>query len=101
VTCWSWLMHAAYHSRVPCCDIRTKRAAACIRVQRFCAVQIEQVACVYSTFAPFGVSREPTAPARRCRLAPLFPETLMVGMELRDKVSEYVKDRIGTHAPAS
>ncbi|KAK7283017.1 hypothetical protein RIF29_12212 [Crotalaria pallida] len=27
-------------------------------------------------------------------LATLFPETLMVGMELRDKVSEYVKERI-------
>eukprot|EP00245_Coleochaete_scutata_P007142 TRINITY_DN22243_c0_g1_i1.p1 TRINITY_DN22243_c0_g1~~TRINITY_DN22243_c0_g1_i1.p1 ORF type:complete len:323 (-),score=70.12 TRINITY_DN22243_c0_g1_i1:47-1015(-) len=28
------------------------------------------------------------------RLSPLFPDTLMVGMELRDKVSEYVKQRI-------
>lgn len=27
-------------------------------------------------------------------LATLFPETLMVGMELRDKVTEYVKERI-------
>ncbi|XP_051115297.1 tRNA (guanine-N(7)-)-methyltransferase [Andrographis paniculata] len=27
-------------------------------------------------------------------LAPLFPATLMVGMELRDKVTEYVKERI-------
>ncbi|XP_057434658.1 tRNA (guanine-N(7)-)-methyltransferase [Lotus japonicus] len=27
-------------------------------------------------------------------LATLFPETLMIGMELRDKVSEYVKERI-------
>lgn len=29
------------------------------------------------------------------RLAPLYPDTLMVGMELRDKVAEYVKERIG------
>ncbi|MCO5556786.1 hypothetical protein L7F22_010339 [Adiantum nelumboides] len=28
------------------------------------------------------------------KLSPMFPDTLMVGMELRDKVSEYVKDRI-------
>ncbi|KAH7366314.1 hypothetical protein KP509_18G072300 [Ceratopteris richardii] len=28
------------------------------------------------------------------KLSPMFPNTLMVGMELRDKVSEYVKDRI-------
>lgn len=28
------------------------------------------------------------------KLSPLFPTTLMVGMELRDKVSEYVKERI-------
>ncbi|KAJ9509452.1 hypothetical protein QJQ45_001904 [Haematococcus lacustris] len=28
------------------------------------------------------------------RLSPLYPTTLMVGMELRAKVSEYVKDRI-------
>lgn len=27
-------------------------------------------------------------------LAPLFPRTLMIGMELRDKVTEYVKERI-------
>ncbi|CAH9089971.1 unnamed protein product [Cuscuta europaea] len=27
-------------------------------------------------------------------LSPLFPETLMIGMELRDKVTEYVKERI-------
>lgn len=27
-------------------------------------------------------------------LSPLFPDTLMIGMELRDKVSEYVKERI-------
>ncbi|KAK1353553.1 tRNA (guanine-N(7)-)-methyltransferase [Heracleum sosnowskyi] len=27
-------------------------------------------------------------------LATLFPETLMIGMELRDKVTEYVKERI-------
>lgn len=27
-------------------------------------------------------------------LSTLFPETLMIGMELRDKVTEYVKDRI-------
>ncbi|XP_078174898.1 tRNA (guanine-N-7) methyltransferase [Carex rostrata] len=27
-------------------------------------------------------------------LSPLFPDTLMIGMELRDKVTEYVKDRI-------
>uniref|UniRef100_A0A2N9GGA4 tRNA (guanine(46)-N(7))-methyltransferase n=1 Tax=Fagus sylvatica TaxID=28930 RepID=A0A2N9GGA4_FAGSY len=27
-------------------------------------------------------------------LSTLFPETLMIGMELRDKVSEYVKERI-------
>ncbi|CAI5530031.1 unnamed protein product, partial [Closterium sp. Naga37s-1] len=28
------------------------------------------------------------------KLSPMFPDTLMVGFELRDKVSEYVKDRI-------
>lgn len=28
------------------------------------------------------------------KLSPLFPDTFMVGMELRDKVSEYVRDRI-------
>ncbi|KAG0479727.1 hypothetical protein HPP92_010364 [Vanilla planifolia] len=28
------------------------------------------------------------------KLSPLFPETLMIGMELRDKVTEYVKERI-------
>ncbi|KAI0504557.1 hypothetical protein KFK09_015509 [Dendrobium nobile] len=28
------------------------------------------------------------------KLSPLFPDTLMIGMELRDKVSEYVKERI-------
>ncbi|CAI5982097.1 unnamed protein product [Closterium sp. NIES-65] len=28
------------------------------------------------------------------KLSPMFPNTLMVGFELRDKVSEYVKDRI-------
>jgi hypothetical protein len=28
------------------------------------------------------------------KLALLFPEKLMVGMELRDKVTEYVKERI-------
>ncbi|RAL53057.1 unnamed protein product [Cuscuta campestris] len=27
-------------------------------------------------------------------LSPLFPQTLMIGMELRDKVTEYVKERI-------
>ncbi|KAJ4813927.1 tRNA (guanine-N(7)-)-methyltransferase [Rhynchospora pubera] len=27
-------------------------------------------------------------------LSPLFPDTLIIGMELRDKVTEYVKDRI-------
>lgn len=30
-----------------------------------------------------------------CRLSPLYPDTLMVGMELRDKVSAYVRERIG------
>eukprot|EP00884_Botryococcus_braunii_P022675 jgi/Botrbrau1/9091/Bobra.0305s0001.1 len=29
-------------------------------------------------------------------LSPLYPETLMVGMELRDKVTEYVKERISS-----
>lgn len=29
-------------------------------------------------------------------LATLFPETLMIGMELRDKVTEYVKERISS-----
>ena len=29
------------------------------------------------------------------RLATLYPDTLMVGMELREKVSTYVKERIG------
>ncbi|GAQ88882.1 tRNA methyltransferase [Klebsormidium nitens] len=29
------------------------------------------------------------------KLAPLYPDTLMLGMELRDKVSEYVRERIG------
>jgi tRNA (guanine-N7-)-methyltransferase len=28
------------------------------------------------------------------KLSPMFPDTLMVGMELRDKVCEYVKERI-------
>ncbi|PKA66353.1 tRNA (guanine-N(7)-)-methyltransferase [Apostasia shenzhenica] len=28
------------------------------------------------------------------KLSPLFPDTLMIGMELRDKVTEYVKERI-------
>lgn len=28
------------------------------------------------------------------KLSPMFPSTLMIGMELRDKVSEYVKERI-------
>ncbi|GBF95069.1 tRNA (guanine-N(7)-)-methyltransferase [Raphidocelis subcapitata] len=28
------------------------------------------------------------------KLAPLYPDTLMVGMELRDKVAEYVRERI-------
>eukprot|EP00249_Psilotum_nudum_P017344 c26273_g1_i1 orf=526-1449(-) len=28
------------------------------------------------------------------KLSPMFPGTLMIGMELRDKVSEYVKERI-------
>ncbi|XP_057823629.1 tRNA (guanine-N(7)-)-methyltransferase [Cryptomeria japonica] len=28
------------------------------------------------------------------QLSPIFPSTLMIGMELRDKVSEYVKERI-------
>ncbi|BDA48036.1 tRNA (guanine-N(7)-)-methyltransferase [Coccomyxa sp. Obi] len=28
------------------------------------------------------------------KLAPLYPDTLMLGMELRDKVSEYVKERV-------
>eukprot|EP00271_Cylindrocystis_brebissonii_P013785 TRINITY_DN3405_c0_g1_i2.p1 TRINITY_DN3405_c0_g1~~TRINITY_DN3405_c0_g1_i2.p1 ORF type:complete len:333 (+),score=50.30 TRINITY_DN3405_c0_g1_i2:134-1132(+) len=28
------------------------------------------------------------------QLSPLFPETLMVGFELRDKVSEYVRERV-------
>ncbi|KAK9842435.1 hypothetical protein WJX84_008682 [Apatococcus fuscideae] len=28
------------------------------------------------------------------RLAPLFPDRLMVGMEIRDKVAEYVQERI-------
>jgi len=30
------------------------------------------------------------------RLSPLYPDTLMVGMELRSKVSEYVKERIAS-----
>ena len=29
-------------------------------------------------------------------LSTLFPETLMIGMELRDKVTEYVKERISS-----
>jgi hypothetical protein len=29
------------------------------------------------------------------RLAPLYPEQLMVGMEIRDKVATYVRERIG------
>ncbi|XP_078431365.1 tRNA (guanine-N-7) methyltransferase [Wolffia australiana] len=28
------------------------------------------------------------------KLSPLFPDTLMIGMELRDKVTEFVKERI-------
>ncbi|CAI5519106.1 unnamed protein product [Closterium sp. Naga37s-1] len=32
--------------------------------------------------------------ATSVKLSPMFPDTLMVGFELRDKVSEYVKDRI-------
>lgn len=31
----------------------------------------------------------------RLRLSPLYPDTLMVGMELRSKVTQYVKERIG------
>lgn len=40
----------------------------------------------------------PWSPRRRFlarRLAPLFPDTLMLGLEIRDKVVEYVKQRIG------
>lgn len=29
------------------------------------------------------------------RLAPLYPDKLMVGMEIRDKVATYVRERIG------
>ena len=36
-----------------------------------------------------------------CRLSPLYPDTLMVGMELRDKVSSYVKERIGEQSVGS
>jgi hypothetical protein len=32
------------------------------------------------------------------RLAPLYPDTLMVGMEIRAKVSAYVRERIGAVA---
>ncbi len=31
------------------------------------------------------------------RLSPLYPDTLMLGMEIRDKVTEYVRERIGKH----
>ena len=39
----------------------------------------------------------PTWPLPSCmrRLSPLYPETLMLGLELRDKVAEYVRERIG------
>jgi hypothetical protein len=29
------------------------------------------------------------------RLAPIYPDQLMVGMEIRDKVATYVRERIG------
>jgi hypothetical protein len=32
------------------------------------------------------------------RLAPLYPDKLMLGMEIRDKVAAYVCERIGEHA---
>lgn len=32
----------------------------------------------------------------RCRLATLFPDKLILGMEIRDKVAAYVRERIGT-----
>jgi hypothetical protein len=35
------------------------------------------------------------------RLAPLYPEQLMVGMEIRDKVATYVRERIGALARPS
>lgn len=31
------------------------------------------------------------------RLAPLYPDKLMLGMEIRDKVAAYVCERIGEH----
>jgi len=37
------------------------------------------------------------------RLSPLYPEKLIIGMELREKVSAYVRERIGApagHQPA-
>ncbi len=32
------------------------------------------------------------------RLSTIYPETLMLGMEIRDKVSAYVRERIGAEA---
>lgn len=36
-----------------------------------------------------------SCPAASDRLAPLYPDQLMVGMEIRDKVATYVRERIG------
>lgn len=54
--------------------------------------------CTRSRAPPYQPPN-PWDPAPPClpRLSPLYPETLMVGMELRDKVSLYVKERIGEH----
>lgn len=33
---------------------------------------------------------------RLLRLSTIYPDTLMLGMEIRDKVAAYVRERIGT-----
>lgn len=37
-------------------------------------------------------------PRASTRLSPLYPDQLMVGMEIRDKVTSYVRERIGKPA---
>jgi hypothetical protein len=42
-----------------------------------------------------SVSAAASCSVDAARLAPLYPEQLMVGMEIRDKVAAYVRERIG------
>lgn len=41
-----------------------------------------------------AASPTPAATRRAVGLSPLFPETLMIGLEIREKVSEFVRLRI-------